>query len=34
VLVTGPAHGTLALNSDGSFTYTPAANFVGTESFT
>jgi hypothetical protein len=34
VLVSGPAHGTLALNSDGSFTYTPAANFVGTDSFT
>ncbi len=33
-LVTGPAHGTLSLNGDGSFTYTPATNFVGTDSFT
>ncbi|HEY8561694.1 MAG TPA: Ig-like domain-containing protein [Pyrinomonadaceae bacterium] len=29
-----PAHGTLALNADGSFAYTPAANFNGTDSFT
>lgn len=28
-----PAHGALTLNSDGSFTYTPAAGFVGTDSF-
>jgi VCBS repeat-containing protein len=34
VLVTGPSHGTLALNADGSFTYTPAANFNGADSFT
>jgi VCBS repeat-containing protein len=32
--VNGPAHGTLALNADGSFTYTPEANFVGFDSFT
>jgi VCBS repeat-containing protein len=32
--VTGPAHGTLSLNSDGSFTYTPAAGFTGQDSFT
>lgn len=25
VVGTGPAHGTLALNADGSFSYTPAA---------
>lgn len=34
VLVAGPAHGTLALEEDGSFTYTPAAGFVGTDTFT
>lgn len=30
----GPAFGTLDLNEDGSFTYTPNANFHGTDSFT
>jgi hypothetical protein len=34
VLASGPAHGTVTLNTDGSFTYTPAANFVGSDSFT
>ena len=34
VLVAGPTHGTLTLNADGSFTYTPAANYNGTDSFT
>jgi VCBS repeat-containing protein len=34
VLVAGPAHGSLILNSDGSFTYTPSANYTGTDSFT
>ncbi len=33
-LVSGPAHGTLALNGNGSFTYTPAADFNGLDSFT
>src|SRR5262249_55247264 len=33
-LVSGPAHGALTLNADGSFTYTPAAGFRGTDSFT
>jgi VCBS repeat-containing protein len=33
-LVTGPAHGTLALNADGSFTYTPNAGYNGPDSFT
>jgi VCBS repeat-containing protein len=33
-LVAGPAHGSLALNANGSFTYTPNAGFTGTDSFT
>ena len=33
-LTSNPSHGTLALNADGSFTYTPAAAFIGTDSFT
>lgn len=33
-LVEGPAHGTLNLNPDGSFEYTPAEGFLGTDSFT
>src|ERR671911_657284 len=33
VLVTGPSHGTLSLNVDGSFSYTPAENFAGSDSF-
>ncbi len=31
---TAPAHGTVVVNSDGSFTYTPTANFNGSDSFT
>jgi VCBS repeat-containing protein len=34
ILVSGPAHGTLQLNADGTFTYTPSANYNGTDSFT
>lgn len=34
VLNTGPANGTLTLNSDGSFTYTPDKGFTGDDSFT
>jgi VCBS repeat-containing protein len=34
VLVSGPAHGLLTLNGDGSFTYAPDADFAGTDSFT
>ncbi|QUD89133.1 Ig-like domain-containing protein [Phenylobacterium montanum] len=30
----GPQHGTLSLNADGSFAYTPTAGFAGTDSFT
>jgi VCBS repeat-containing protein len=33
-LVTGPAHGTLTLNPNGSFTYTPAANSNDAVTFT
>jgi VCBS repeat-containing protein len=32
--VSGPVHGSLSLNSDGSFTYVPAAHYVGLDSFT
>ncbi|MES2657638.1 MAG: Ig-like domain-containing protein [Verrucomicrobiota bacterium] len=34
VLDDGPAHGLLALNGSGGFTYTPAAGYSGTDSFT
>ena len=34
VLVAGPTHGSLTLNGNGSFTYTPATSFIGTDSFT
>ncbi len=34
VLVNGPANGSLTLNADGSFTYTPNAGFHGKDSFT
>src|SRR2546427_13175570 len=34
VLVSGPSHGTLILNADGSFRYSPAANYNGPDSFT
>ena len=34
VLAAGPTHGILALGADGSFTYTPAANYAGPDSFT
>ena len=34
VLAAGPAHGTLALRADGSFTYTPQAGYQGADQFT
>ncbi len=33
-LVSGVSYGTLNLNADGSFSYTPALHYVGTDSFT
>jgi autotransporter-associated beta strand protein/VCBS repeat-containing protein len=33
-LVSGPAHGMLVLNSDGTFTYTPNQNYNGSDVFT
>jgi VCBS repeat-containing protein len=34
VQVSGPSHGTLTLNADGSFTYKPNLDYNGTDSFT
>src|SRR3989475_6938984 len=34
VLVSEPTHGRLTLNGNGSFSYVPAANYNGTDSFT
>jgi hypothetical protein len=34
ITLTNPAHGTVTLNGNGSFTYMPAANYMGTDSFT
>jgi VCBS repeat-containing protein len=33
-VVTGPAHGTLSLASNGGFTYTPSSGYLGPDSFT
>ena len=33
VLVTGPSHGTLTLDGNGSFVYTPHAEYSGTDAF-
>ena len=33
-VVVGTAHGTLVLNSDGTFTYAPDEHFAGDDSFT
>jgi predicted extracellular nuclease len=32
-ILEGPQHGTLSMNDDGSFTYTPDAGFMGTDTF-
>src|SRR5262249_49681204 len=34
ILVSGPVHGTLTPHADGSFAYTPNANYNGSDSFT
>ena len=34
IKVSDPAHGTVSLNTDGSFTYTPTAGYTGADSFT
>ncbi len=34
VAASEPSHGSMVLNSDGGFTYTPAAGFLGTDAFT
>ena len=34
VLATGPTHGSLTLNTDGTFTYTPYSGYSGSDSFT
>jgi VCBS repeat-containing protein len=34
ILVDNVSHGTLTLNANGSFTYTPTANYFGEDSFT
>ena len=34
VILTGPAFGTALVNADGTITYTPAAGFTGTDTFT
>src|SRR5262249_48310021 len=33
-VLTGPSHGTLSLSSNGSFQYTPATGYYGSDSFT
>ena len=33
-VATGPSNGSLTLNSDGSFSYAPTADFHGSDSFT
>jgi hypothetical protein len=33
-IVTGPTHGVLTQNADGTYNYTPVANYNGGDSFT
>jgi hypothetical protein len=33
-LVDAPAHGAVSVNADGTFSYTPVANYFGADSFT
>src|SRR5205085_1177052 len=33
-IATQPSHGTVALNNDGTFTYTPTSGFTGSDTFT
>jgi hypothetical protein len=33
-IVTGPAHGVLTQNADGTYNYTPIANYNGADGFT
>jgi VCBS repeat-containing protein len=33
-IATGPAHGTVTLNTDGTFTYTPTTGYTGVDTFT
>ena len=34
IIVAAPTHGTVSINTDGSFSYTPHANYFGVDSFT
>src|SRR5262249_30055883 len=34
IKIADPAHGTLTLNANGGFTYTPVSNFFGSDTFT
>ena len=34
IIVAAPTHGTVSINADGSFSYTPYANYFGVDSFT
>src|SRR5207249_11294567 len=34
IIVTGPVHGTVTVNDDGTVNYTPSSGYVGADSFT